>query len=57
MLRLGLEPRHLLLELVGHAVAPSEEARAHPLLREIRKLALDRLVEQLDDRLDLVGRA
>ncbi len=41
---LDLERRHLLLQLVRDAVAAPEEARAHALLREIGKLALDRLV-------------
>ncbi len=53
---LGLELRHLLLQIGRDAVASPEEARAHALLREVGKLALDRLVQELHDRLDLVGR-
>jgi hypothetical protein len=53
---LGLERRHLRAQRVGNAVAPPEEAGAHALLREIRELAVYRLVHQLQDRLHLVGR-
>src|SRR5262249_26012897 len=57
MLGLGLESRHLLPELRRHAVTPSEEASPYALGSEIGKLAVDRLVAELDDRPDLVGRS
>ena len=54
--RLALEVRHPLLQLDGSAVAPADEARAHALAREVRQLALDRLAEDLHQRVDLVRR-
>ena len=53
---LVLERRHLRAQLRRHAVTAAEEARSDALLREVGKLALDRLVQELDDRRDLVGR-
>ena len=53
----ALELAHLLLQPVGRAVAPADEPRAHALLRQVGQLAVDRLAEDLHQRLDLVGRA
>ena len=52
-----LEPLDLGEELGLAAVAPADEARAHALAGEVGQLALDRLDEDLHERVDLVGRA
>ena len=44
-------------EALGSAVAPADEARAHALADEVGQLALDRLPEDLHQRVDLVLRA
>src|SRR5919109_1380012 len=49
-----LERRHLRLELRRGAVAAADEPRAHALLLQVRELALDRLDEDLHQRVDLV---
>src|SRR5438876_7407593 len=50
---LGFERGHALPQLLGGAVAAADEACADALLGEVRKLALDRLAEDLHHRLDL----
>ena len=48
---------HAPAQLLGGAVAAADEAHAHSLLGEIGQLALDRLGEDLHQRVDLVLRA
>src|SRR5439155_18455423 len=55
--RLPLELLHLLPEPRGRPVAPPDEAGADSLAHEIRKLALDRLAEDVHQRVDLAGGA
>jgi hypothetical protein len=51
-----LEPGHLLLEVGRRAVAAPDEAGANSLAREVGQLALDRLAEDVHQRVDLARR-
>jgi hypothetical protein len=55
--RLPLEAGHLSLQLFGRPIAAAEKADAHTLAHEIRKLTVDRLGEDLHQRVDLLTRA
>src|SRR5918992_4869645 len=54
---LPLEGCHLRLELGARSVAATDEARVDALALQIRELTLDRLDEDLHQRIDLVRRA
>ena len=54
--RLPLEAGHLALQLLRGAIAPPDEAHAHSLADEVGELAVDRLAEDLHERVDLVAR-
>src|SRR4051812_27133328 len=56
-LRLALECRHALAQRLGRTVTTTDEARADSLAHEVGKLPLDRLREDLHQKLDLLGRA
>ena len=55
--RLPLEARHLALQLLRGAVAASDEADSHALAHEVGELPVDRLAEDLHQRVDLVAGA
>ena len=52
---LVLERRHLALQVLRDPIAAPDEARTDALAREVRELAVDRLVQELEERLHLVG--
>src|SRR5919199_604534 len=54
--RLLLEHRHPRPQLGRSPVTPADEARPHALLRQVGELALDRLREDLHQRLDFLRR-